>query len=140
MQFTRLGGLSPVKYKKVNDAFQGHYPPRRKGIWAFPYPYIELFLCMWDDKHKLELKNKGFRIFEYNGYVWHHLGHDEWTKSTIGDYAVLLNQMKHKDVNRLHEMGDKDNIIDPYKRGLGGFMNRDHLEIFIEKADLGKIR
>ena len=31
-------------------------------------------------------------------------------------------------------------IGDPYKRGLGGMMSRDHLEVFIQKKHLAKIR
>jgi hypothetical protein len=43
--FVRFGGLSPVlqdQYKTVDKTF--HNPPRKKGIYAFPWPYVEKFL------------------------------------------------------------------------------------------------
>jgi len=45
-EFIRFGGLSPVKQRgyTTNDEERGfHTPPARKGIYAFPRGYIELF-------------------------------------------------------------------------------------------------
>lgn len=46
MNFVRFGGLSPVKqdHYTTGDDKTFHNPPRKKGNYAFPYPYIELFL------------------------------------------------------------------------------------------------
>lgn len=45
-KFMRFGGLSPVKQTqytaKEDKSF--HNPPRRKGIYAFPWPYVSRFL------------------------------------------------------------------------------------------------
>ena len=45
-EFVRFGGLSPVKQKgfTTSDDASFHAPPTRKGIYAFPKGYIELFL------------------------------------------------------------------------------------------------
>lgn len=46
ISFVRFGGLSPVAQDQYtagkNKTF--HNPPRRKGLYAFPWPYIERFL------------------------------------------------------------------------------------------------
>jgi hypothetical protein len=45
LSFVRYGGLSSVKqegYRASMPTF--HCPPARRGIYAFPYPYIERFL------------------------------------------------------------------------------------------------
>ncbi|MFW6226356.1 MAG: hypothetical protein ACOC3V_05315 [bacterium] len=46
MKFIRFGGLSPVKQDQYDTSSDKtfHNPPRRKGNYAFPYPYIEYFL------------------------------------------------------------------------------------------------
>ena len=45
-EFVRFGGLSPVKQKgyTTGDDAGFHTPPARKGFYAFPKGYIELFL------------------------------------------------------------------------------------------------
>lgn len=44
--FVRFGGLSPVKQKgfTTNPEESFHSPPARKGIYAFPKNYIDIFL------------------------------------------------------------------------------------------------
>lgn len=93
LQFIRVGGLSPVKYKSKIDnnghkMSSFHYPPpTRYGIYAFIWPYIEPFLFMWkldsvrSDKHpsnkeydKNECIHKlGYRMFTYEGFLWCHI-------------------------------------------------------------------
>lgn len=143
MKFIRLGGLSPVKYKNKEGGFQGHTAPSRHGIFAFPFPYIEEFLCLWNEKHIQEKKIKGYRTFEYQGEVWHHLNIDvneEWTKSSMEEYKEFLRIVAHNDLKFTHETMGNSQAINPYKRGLGGCISKDHLEVFIDKADLGKVR
>ena len=96
IRFARWGGLSSVKqngYDPVMPTF--HSPPRRRGIYAFIWPYIETFLLggYTENQHKW---NKGLtvrideetseviqepygslkppRIFDYEGDIWHHFG------------------------------------------------------------------
>lgn len=46
MKFIRFGGLSPIKQTHYDTSTEKpfHNPPRKNGIYAFPYPYIEKFL------------------------------------------------------------------------------------------------
>lgn len=46
MLFVRFGGLSPVKqtHYDTSEDKPFHNPPRKHGLYAFPYPYIEKFL------------------------------------------------------------------------------------------------
>lgn len=46
IKFVRFGGLSPLKqdhYESGEDKTY-HNPPRRKGFYAFPWPYMSFFL------------------------------------------------------------------------------------------------
>ena len=146
MKFVRLGGLSPVKYKAVPGSFEGHVPPARHGIFAFPWPYIEAYLCLYDNAHQAELKLRGFRHFEFDGYLYHHLkgGDLGWSYDDTEEYDVMLKAFKHNGIKELH--ADKyianptTPIHDPFKRGLGGWFSRDSLEVFIAKSDMGRIR
>lgn len=146
VKFIRYGGLSSVNHKKFYKKDGFHAPPRKRGIYAFLFPYVEIFLWRWKvhDK-KLNVKK---RIFEYSGEIWTHfieeakqLGcgcdyNKTWVKMHTDDLNACFKLVKSKD--RLQLMMDSFNnqkiIHDPYKRGLGGWMACDHLEIFIEKV------
>lgn len=136
-----------MKYKPVpgNDplGFSGHTPPTKHGIFAFPWPYIETFLCLYDEAHQAELKNRGFRHFKFDGNLYHHLDGDLWTLDTIEAYQPKLKTYKHALVKELHSdpvFNSVEPIHDPFKRGLGGLYTRDALEVFIPKCELGRIR
>lgn len=63
VKFLRFGGLSPViQYGYGNNTF--HAPPAKKGIYAFPYPFIEWFLLggNYADPKKSIVKNPTNRI------------------------------------------------------------------------------
>ena len=167
MRFLRYGGLSPQK--QVHGRWEdGEYygPPRRSGIYAFPYPYMDLFYVVWCDRGKRELIHKGVRNFYYDGPVWCHLLSDRekdeevewigaWREVTMEQYQKLLKRIFHEDIKEL--MGDpifglrmdkpeeraaigNPMVYHPYKRGLGGAMSRDHLEIFLEGKYCARIR
>jgi len=154
MEFVRLGGLSPVKYKATDTGFEGHKPPVKHGIFAFPWPYIETYLCLYDEAHEAELKNRGFRKFSFDGMVYHHLNtrYDRdlvtddlsWDLSSIVEYSEFLKQFKHNLVREIHAdpyiNKHTSPIHDPFKRGLGGWFSRDSLEVFIPKTEMGRIR
>jgi hypothetical protein len=147
MEFARLGGLSPVKYKATDTGFEGHKPPVKHGIFAFPWPYIETYLCLYDEAHEAELKNRGFRKFEFDGMLFHHLKAADdvaWTMSDIVEYAEFLKEFKHKLTKEIHADPYINKhtmpIHDPFKRGLGGWFSRDSLEVFIPRTEMGRIR
>jgi hypothetical protein len=151
MQFIRLGGLSPVKHKREKFTSNFHKPPTRKGIYAFISPYIETYLCMFNETHEKEFKTHGFRKFEYEGPIWCHLSENttigSWLLTNTDELPTLLKKCKHHDIKKLMEdpiFGGVQKHInicdDPYKRGRNGFMSRDHLEVFIEGKYLGRIK
>jgi hypothetical protein len=41
--FWRLGNVNSVKQTHWHT--EHHQPPVKRGIWAFPYPYYDLFFC-----------------------------------------------------------------------------------------------
>jgi len=84
--------------------------------------------------------------FKYNGYIWTHfidiarkydLGEEyieSWVKVHTNDMKFILKKDRHETVKYGVEV-NPNLIINPYKRGLGGFFSKDHLEVFIEKVN-----
>ena len=144
MKFIRWGGLSPVVQKGYNPEMPTfHCPPARKGLYAFPFPFIEPFLLSgdFDNNHKEE---KG-RKFEYDGMIWHHLTsalgtsqrtRGSWLLTTMKVYEIALRKelhnMRSTSYHRVGfvEHGDtQKNFQVSTTRGT----SRDHLEVFIER-------
>jgi hypothetical protein len=146
--FARFGGLSPVKYKKKGDGF--HAPPCKKGIYAFVYPYIEIFLWSWNETKYNNVKagKDRVRTFTYEGPIWCHFDIENhqtkgsWVLLQWDEYIKAFKKQIHKDVVFLNKdfYDKREQIKNPYKRGLGGCCSKDHLEVFIEGKNLGKIR
>lgn len=60
MTFVRYGGLSPVKQKGFRSnphEYDYHTPPARKGIYAFPEYWVEMFL-LGGDMDSFGVKNR----------------------------------------------------------------------------------
>lgn len=88
--FIRWGGLSPknVKrspHKKDENGLPKekgyHYPPVKKGIYAFHEGWVEWFLVSWklykylgqeEGYKRISLPNKK-RVFQYEGKIWTHM-------------------------------------------------------------------
>lgn len=158
LKFARVGGLSPVTYKLPKGKEPNFHfpPPRKKGIYAFVYPYMEPYLWAWSKDNVLDFKDKGYRVFQYEGYLWCHFFEeglrfaidskdDNWIKVHTDDFQTIFKESMKEDIKYLHKDGwvrgpKYFKIDDPYKRGRGGFSSKDHLEIFIEGKDLGKIK
>lgn len=108
-----------------------------------------------DEEYKKRYKQwyrREKRIFEYDGPLWSHfetkgIKIGSWYLTDTHDLPELLQKNKH--LNAIHCLqrllsggltpgGDFDfhkeivKIKDPYKRGLGGFVSKDSLEVFIE--------
>jgi len=156
-KFVRFGGLSTVNHKTFYKTDTFHSPPVKNGLYAFIYPYIDDFLWVWkiknDDKLK-DYRKSNRKVFNYTGDIWVHwvdvvkrLGYGmDYKKSWAKIHTDCLNEcfkiVKLQDRRELgsHEctmIDVRNNILDPYKRGLGGFMSRDHLEVFIERVKEG---
>jgi hypothetical protein len=176
LQFSRVGGLSPRKYKLVKGKEPTfHYPPpKRDGLYAFVDGYTDTFLWAWNKQHVKDFEVHGYRKFSYTGDVWCHFVQEaikanvaievkgSWVKVSYKDFVKLFAKVKHEDmkwffkqaiadvIERGHDLSPEEicqraseyakNLKDPYKRGLGGCISIDHLEVFIEASECGKIR
>lgn len=162
--FLRIGGLSSVNYKKKSkyhspNNFEFH-PPKKRGVYAFIFPYSDTFLWAWKCRNQTGTVDRklvhvlGYRKFEYEGWLWCHFLNavdnldereviDGWVKVHTSELAKLLRKVNHEDCKSLIQTNCSDpscNMTgvkfpkDAYKRGRGGFMSVDHLEVFIEKV------
>ena len=165
IKLVRFGGLSAVDYKVIYGKESFHAPPTRYGIYAFVFPYIDSFLWAWKlPKTKEELEpnedRKRFnkfsrqlrREFEYDGLIWcHFIEHAKgrkcsgsWIEVTVSEFKEMFRKVMCKDMQLIYNdvvgspsIGD---IKNAYKRGLGGFISTDHLEVFIDKKSLKGIK
>jgi hypothetical protein len=170
VRLIRYGGLSPVTYKVAREkrrnedgSLQFHCPPRRKGIFCFVWPHMDLFFVVWHDKGQREVMHEGLRDFYYDGPLWTHLSHSKenqdeiewvgcWREVSTEKFHEIWKRHKHECNSDLVKDGLKYNRrswwggqlpTHPYIRGRSGWgitYAVDSLEIFIEKKHLGKIR
>ncbi len=107
MQFVRFGGLSPVKQTHYDTSKDKpfHNPPRKHGLYAFPYPYIEKFLLgATDDPTNISHKTQWLRDTNGNKIESNDFYGDYNTKTNRCDinpkYIVLLKKLgiKQKDL------------------------------------------
>jgi hypothetical protein len=136
-----------------------HKPPENTGIYAFIWPYITPFLAAWnkDLKRKTGTKDEygndrekmiPIKKFTHHGEIWTHMVDaaeklglakeikGSWVKVDSKDLPEILAKTMAQDIKSLKKdtfMGtfSKETISNPYKRGKGGFMSKDHLEVFI---------
>ena len=136
-----------------------HKPPENKGIYAFIWPYVEPFLAAWSDEYYKKTGTKDefgddnkkmipIKKFQHHGKIWTHMTDSveslglsgekkgNWVKVDTKDLPeILAKQMAidNKSLKKDDFFGgnSKETISDPYKRGKGGMMSRDHLEVFI---------
>ncbi len=147
IEFVRFGGLSPVNHKELYKLDTFHSPPVKKGIYAFIFPYIEDFLWRWKTTNHKKYHINNRKQFKYTGDIWCHFKSQarslgvgieykkEWVKIHTSDLPIVLNKTKHHDRKDLRCRYDITHPIrDPYKRGCGGFVSREHLEVFIERV------
>lgn len=161
IRFCRWGGLSSVNQKGYNPSMPTfHSPPCRRGIYAFVWPYIDLFLLTggFDNNHKWNKEGtedsclQKPRIFDYNGELWHHLGEHlsptkhlcvkgSWYKTSFNDYIKALRKCFHSMVSinfncdRILKNPEKKNWCVWYMTNnptIG--YTKDELEVFIEKV------
>lgn len=90
IQFIRFGGLSPVaqtQYTAGKDKEKTfHNPPRKKGIYCFPWPYIEKFL-LGSTNEPGHISNKSSWIKDDDGNLIKSeaacLPYDQWTPGCL---------------------------------------------------------
>jgi len=134
-----------------------HKPPENKGIYAFIWPYVETFLAAWNKDYQVKTgktdeygevtKMAPIKKFQHHGTIWTHFVDEakeqgvaqevkgSWVKIDTKDLPEILAKIVSKDIKSLKKdtfgSPSKETISDPYKRGKGGFMSKDHLEVFI---------
>jgi hypothetical protein len=108
----------------------------------------------WDEYYVKDKKSfdkfyrENKKVFKYEGLIWTHFTDlppkyikrrkGSWVEVHTSDWDTIMSKQKHLDMKEISYddyMGSKGDIKDPYKRGLGGFMGKDHLEVFIEKVN-----
>jgi hypothetical protein len=154
LSFARVGGLSAVKYKpKPGSRWDGggfHTPPVRNGIFAFTWPYIEPFLVGW----KLaEGERMRLRRFEYEGPIYAHIKPKGLHVSEVGSWYLIdtsdlekaLREERHtlrKEIQRQAGMyrADGREAGQPFEGDPLMTYTKDHLEVFIPKGSLGRVR
>lgn len=157
--FARFGHMNPKRDKTKEARFSKegfHSAPENKGIYAFIWPYIELFLVAWNDAYQTKtgrkdefdceiIQFKNIKKFQHHGEVWCHFVDqarkfgvglqykNSWVKIHTINLPLLLQKTIAQDCKSLKQYGFKQKISDPYKRGKGyGLtMTKDHLEVFI---------
>jgi hypothetical protein len=147
MKFARVGGLSPVNQKGNYGRDTYHAAPAKFGTYAFIYPYIELFLVLWNGKNKNELKHNGIRYFEYDGPLWTYLdcvatlNRGGWRLTDTGtlekavkkEYASRVKQRKTMFLDFMKEEERKNLPSWYFGNNNARNISWDHLEVFIPK-------
>lgn len=136
------------------------YPYSDSFLWAWKFKTIE---GETEEEHQKRW-NKFYReqkhIFEYDGPIWTHLKspaaitNGSWYLIDTDMLDAALKKNKHETIgwlisseeeyisseNRDEWLSKMLTIKDPYRRGLGGCVAVDSLEVFIEKKYLGRIK
>ena len=148
MKFVRYGRINKMTEFKTEKGSSYHAPPEKKGLFAFPEGRIEMFLVAWkysemvdksvgedvdgevrERKYK-ELMRKDRKVFEYDGYIWHHFTEDSrskyvrgsWALDAMVDYKRILK--KNYPILRLYRW-DKNGPLTHI------WYSKDHFEVFI---------
>jgi len=158
------GGFHAAPVKKGIYAFIWPYIEPFLFAWKhkFDIPPNEV-TNKWTDKQWIEYgkeEQKSFKKFykdnkkkfQYEGLLWTHFTDlppkyirrrkGTWVEVHTSDWDEILKKQKHLDMKYdmkmdMEHFGVKKLSVgkDPYKRGLGGSMSKDHLEVFIEKVN-----
>jgi len=140
IKFARFGSMSAKSHDKKKFASDFHRPPVKRGIYAYIYPYIEPFLAAW--KYP-EGKMPKLKIFNHTGDIWTHFidaasqtgalqqVKDSWALIHTSDLPKVLSRQKSMDNTFAKQTMSSSTFKDPYRRGQGGWMSKDHLEVFI---------
>ena len=163
--FVRWGGLSLVKQKGykphlANPPFTDfgeymsslHSPPARRGIYAFIWPYVDIYLLSGDtgNNHVVDKNEKLLRPrkFNYHGPLWHHFGgqlkggvigrRGSWVKSSFEDFVFALGKELHRlKKSYRKEVTKKEGIIEfsgPYHiKNPTLKYSKDMFEVFIDE-------
>lgn len=146
----RYGGLNLVKQKNNygNDTF--HSAPERYGMYAFIFPFIELFLI---GSTKTKEYNEGTykKFHAVDGYIWTHLSHpnvpifdkkNAWYKIQVQDLPKVVRKTfaidtgSHYSFTRFGYTNNKTNRNKineqcEIRKAPYTLISKDHLEVFV---------
>jgi hypothetical protein len=132
---------------KIQDEFVNSFPHWDDADYKKKVDLLEAAheeKCVGIDRWVL-IKKPSPRIFEYDGEIWHHLGkylrgsdiiksHGDWVKTDMKHYKMAFNKEMHS--AKKSEMStfdwNKKRAL-PSSRSPFRNVNKDHLEVFIEK-------
>jgi hypothetical protein len=140
--FCRFGGLNIVRQKNNYGKKGFHNAPERYGFYAFPFPYVEMFLAASTKMN--EIKSGVYKKFKASeGYIWSHLEprnksdiievNNDWFKTTIEVYKKSLKICYANDAGCNQFQYGMPNRKNPYS-----FVSKDHLEVFITRETILK--
>jgi len=122
IKFARFGGLSPVEqtHYKTGEDKTYHNPPRKKGVYAFVYDYIESFLlgATMEPDH---ISNKSMWLKDNNG---NRIPYDDFYDSTTEfDYKLgrrgikkeWIKFLKIKNI-RIKDLREQDGYVTVLKK------------------------
>lgn len=147
MKFIRFGSLSATKYPRNPGGFPFHHPPRRRGIYAFIYPYADSYLWGWKFPKKEgepeenckkrwdEYYRSQKRIFRYTGMLWSHLeakslSKGAWSQIHTNDLEKAIKKAKHIDA-----IADAKACFWVNNRPLSQIANGEGLRTLLKKKD-----
>ena len=155
----RFGGLNMVKQKgnyHTGKEKTFHGAPERFGMYAYIFPFIDLFLASSTKSN--EIKAKVYKKFQaLDGFIWTHLAHSSvvihdtkgsWNKVAVKDmpkqvrkalatdsgavYAMIKYGDNYKDYeNRQIQVKGHPMLKNPYT-----YICKDHLEVFLTRETI----
>ena len=146
IRLIRAGGLSPVKQKNNPRA------PEKWGVWAFIWPYSEMFLlgstcpegiCSGEPKSRYhQLKREGWRKFIHHGDVYTHIPVPgapivgEWYK-TDGSTLDAYMTKHYANTMKLMRQWERDfGYTGPVTdRNPWSLFSKDEFEVFVPRPD-----
>jgi len=143
IRLIRVGGLSPVK--QTNSA-----APERKGVWAFIWPYHDVFLLgstgpegvhPGEGKTRFDqLKREGWRRFVHRGIIYTRLpvpgaevvnGWHKTDGSALAAYMTKNFASMTKQIRQMQKQGKLHrNDVNPFK-----VFSKDQFEVFVPRPD-----
>jgi len=138
----RFGGINIVKQKNNYGKDGFHNAPERYGFYAFPYPYVEMFLA--GSTKMNEIKAGVYKKFKaVEGNIWSHLEprnksdiieqKNGWYKTTVEVYLKSLKICYANDSGYNQAKYGMPNRKNPYS-----FVSKDHLEVFLTRETILK--
>lgn len=149
IKLIRVGGLSPVK--QTNKA-----APEKKGVWAFVWPYYDLFFLGStsaegvNKKHSRydQMKREGWRRFIHKGKLYSRVNVPgsievgDWYCTTGVEYNKYLSKLHSTTFKEMRQFQKKmnshlknDKYLAPAGMNPWSYFSKDSLEVFVPRPE-----